>query len=152
MRWLARELACGGIVLLVSLQQAALAAEFRSIGESFAVLYDAPSAKAKKLYVMGRGYPLEVVVTLEGWTKVRDASGELFWVENSNLSKDYHTVLVKAQLADVRQAADDGSPLVFQAQRNVILDLVEVTANGWAHVSHPDGQSGFVKLSQIWGV
>jgi SH3-like domain-containing protein len=152
MRWRVRKLACGGIVFLISLQQAALAAEFRSVGENFAVLYDAPSAKSKKVYVMGRGYPLEVVVTLEGWTKVRDASGELFWVENSNLSKDHHTVLVKAPIADVRQTADDSSPLVFQAQRNVILDLVETTGTGWAHVSHPDGQSGFVKLNQIWGV
>jgi SH3-like domain-containing protein len=150
MRALVRKLACGAIIFLLA--HAAAAADFRSIGENFAVLYDAPSVKSNKLYVMGRGYPLEVVVLLEGWTKVRDASGELFWVENSNLSKEHHTVLVKAQIADVRQAADDNSPLVFQAQRNVILDLVEVTGTGWAHVSHPDGQSGFVKLNQIWGV
>ncbi len=152
MRSPVRKLAWAGTVLAVVLQHAALAVEFRSIGENAAVLYDAPSVKARKLYVMGRGYPLEVVVTLEGWTKVRDPSGELFWIENSGLSKDHRTVLVTAQVADVREAADDGARLVFQAQRNVILDLVEVTATGWARVSHPDGQSGFVKINQIWGV
>ncbi|HEX9686982.1 MAG TPA: hypothetical protein VGA25_14145, partial [Burkholderiales bacterium] len=46
----------------------AAAAEFRSVAESAAVLYDAPSAKAKKLYVVNLGYPVEVVVVVEGWS------------------------------------------------------------------------------------
>jgi SH3-like domain-containing protein len=147
---LLRTLASAAIILAACAQGAALAAEFRSVGENAAVLYDAPSAKSKKLHVISRGYPLEVVVTLEGWTKVRDASGELCWVENSNL-KEHRTVVVKTPLADVRQTAEDNAPLVFQAQRDVILDLVELTGTGWVRVSHPDGQSGFVKLSQVWG-
>ena len=147
---LVRLIACAAVTFATFAQGVAAAAEFRSIGENAAVLYDAPSAKSKRLYVVGPGYPVEVVVTLEGWTKVRDAGGELCWIENSNL-KEHRTVLVKTPLADVRQAADDSAPLVFQAQRNVILDLVEVTGTGWARVSHADGQSGFVRLSQVWG-
>ena len=57
------------------------AAEFRSVAEDAAVLYDAPSAQSKKLFIVNQGYPLEVDRGGEGWVKVRDASGALSWVE-----------------------------------------------------------------------
>ena len=95
---------------------AGAAADFRSVAENAAVLYDAPSAKAKKLYVVSHGYPVEVVVVVEGWSKVRDASGELTWIESKHLS-DKRTVMVRMPLAQVREAADDNAPVVFQAQQ-----------------------------------
>jgi SH3-like domain-containing protein len=128
----------------------ARALDFRAVADAAAVLYDAPSVKAKRLYVVNRGYPLEVVVLVEGWAKVRDASGELTWIETRQLT-DRRTVLVRAALATVRQSADDAAPVVFQAQQNVILELVEVAAGGWLRVRHRDGQSGFVRASQVWG-
>ena len=126
-------------------------AEFRTVADNPAVLYDAPSAKSRKLYILGRGYPVEVVVVVEGWTKIRDAGGELAWIETRNLH-ERRSVMVKVGLADVRQAADDKSPLAFQAEQNVLLDLVELTGTGWARVAHRDGQSGYIRLSQVWGV
>lgn len=126
-----------------------LAADYRSVADNAAVLYDAPSAKAKKLFVVSQGYPFEIVVVVEGWSKVRDAAGDLTWIESKHLT-DKRTVLVKAPLAQVRAAADDNSPVVFQAQQSVQLDLVEV-AGGWLRVRHRDGQAGFIKVSQVWG-
>jgi SH3-like domain-containing protein len=126
-------------------------ADFRSVADAAAVLYDAPSVKARKLYVIGRNYPVEVVVVVEGWTKIRDAGGELSWIESKSLS-EHRTVMIKTKLADVRQRADDSAPLAFQAEQNVLLDLVELTGTGWARVAHRDGQSGYVRLSQLWGV
>jgi SH3-like domain-containing protein len=128
-----------------------LAADYRSVAETAAVLYDAPSAKAKKLYVVGQGYPVEVVVVVEGWSKVRDASGELTWIETKSLS-DKRTVVVRQPLAQVRETADDNAPIVFQAQQNVVLELLEVAVGGWLRVRHRDGQSGFIRVSQVWGV
>jgi SH3-like domain-containing protein len=136
-------LAAGGIA-------PAAALEFRSVSENAAVLYDAPSAKANKLYIVNNGYPVEVVVAVEGWVKVRDVNGDLTWIESKNLT-DRRTVMVKVPLAQVRQSADDNAPVVFQAQQNVILDLVEATGGGWLRVKHRDGQTGFVKASQVWG-
>ena len=129
----------------------ASATDFRAVGENAAILYDAPSAKAKKLSVMGRGYPVEIVVTVEGWVKIRDAGGELAWIEAKNLS-ERRTVMVKVKLADIRQTAADNAPLSFQAEQNVLLDLVELTGSGWARVTHRDGQAGFIRINQIWGV
>lgn len=127
----------------------AAAADFRSVAESAVVLYDAPSARATKLYVASSGYPFEVVVVVEGWSKVRDAQGDLTWVESKFLS-ERRTVLVRAPLAQVREAADDNAAVVFQAQQNVVLDLLEI-AGGWLRVQHRDGTSGFVRIAQVWG-
>lgn len=138
------------VLIAAGMAAPASALEFRSVSENAAVLYDAPSARAKKLYIVNSGYPVEVVVQLEGWAKVRDVRGDLTWIESKNLA-DRRTVMIKVPLAQVRQDADDNSPVVFQAQQNVILDLVEVASGGWLRVKHSDGQTGFVKVSQMWG-
>ena len=142
-------LSCTAAAVLLGWAGAGPAADYRSVTEIAAVLYDAPSAKSKKLYVVSQGYPFEIVVVVEGWSKVRDASGDLTWIESKHLA-DKRTVLVKAPLAQVREAADDNSPVVFQAQQNVLLDLLEV-AGGWLRVRHRDGQAGFIRVTQVWG-
>ena len=135
--------------LLAAVSAVAAAAEFRSVGENAAILYDAPSAKSKKLFVVGHDYPLEIVVIVEGWTKVRDANGELAWIESRRLAEK-RMLIVTAPVAQVRETADDHSPIVFQAQQSVLLEMLEVTG-GWIRVRHPDGQAGYVKASQVWG-
>ena len=125
------------------------AGEFRSVAENAAVLYDAPSIKAKKLYVVSLGYPVEIVVTVEGWSKVRDANGELTWIESKHLA-DKRMVLVKSAVAQVRESADDKAPVVFQAQQDVVLELIEV-AGSWLRVRHRDGQAGYLRTAQAWG-
>ena len=129
---------------------AALAAEYRSIGENATPMYDAPSSKANKLFVASKFYPVEVIVQVEAWTKVRDAAGDLVWVEKKALS-DSRTVMVTAALADVRQKPDDGAPLVFQARQGVALEVVELGIDPWVKVRHRDGQTGFLRTNQVWG-
>ena len=136
-----------GLALLPAL---ACALEFRSVGDQPAVLYDAPSARSNKLYVVSRGYPLEVIVTVEGWIKVRDASGGLAWIEAKQLGTT-RKVMVRVSSAAVRQKPDDAAPVAFTAQQNVLLDLIEVSG-GWIQVRHREGGSGFIKAQQVWGV
>ena len=129
----------------------ALAAEFRSIGDQAAVLYDAPSLKADRIFVASRGYPFEVLVRLDQWTKVRDAGGEVGWVENKALGERRHA-LVSAPVADVRAAPDPKSALVFEAYRQVLLEVLEPPADGWVKVRHRDGQQGYARVAHLWGV
>lgn len=138
-------------LLLLFAAPAAWAGEFRSIGENATTMYDAPSLKANKLFVASRLYPVEIIVQVDSWTKVRDVAGDLAWVEKKYLS-DTRTVAVTAALADVRQKAEDGAPLVFQARRGVALEIVELGAGPWVKVHHRDGQTGFVRANQVWGL
>lgn len=137
--------------LAASVGQIAAAADFRSAVEEAVVMYDAPSVQSKKMFIVSKGYPLEVLVVLEGWIKVRDAGGALSWVEARRVSAKPRTVMVKVPVAPIRQAADETSPVVFQAQQNVVLELAEV-AGGWLRVRHRDGVSGYIRVTQVWGV
>jgi SH3-like domain-containing protein len=125
------------------------AADYMSAAEP-AVLYDTPSTRGKKLFVLSRGTPVEVLVTLDNWARVRDATGELAWAERKALS-DRRTVVVTAANAVVRAREDDAAPAVFQASNGVVLEYVEPAAPGWIRVRHRDGESGFVRIGQVWG-
>ena len=132
----------------------AAAADYRATAE-VAVLYDAPSLKAKPLYALGRDYPLEVIVNVEGWLKIRDASGTVAWIEKKSVA-DKHLLVVRAAVADILASPDPAAPVVFKAEQNVVLELVDAdyptTTPGWAKVRHRDGQTGFVRIGQVWGL
>ena len=129
----------------------ASAAEFRSLGERAAILYDAPSLKADRIFVASRGHPFEVLVKLDHWTKVRDAGGEVAWVENRMLG-ERRNAMVSVPVADVHAAPDAKSALVFEAYKQVLLEVLEPPANGWVRVRHRDGQEGFARVAHLWGI
>lgn len=141
-----------GIGLLAGLACAwgVQAAEFRTVADNAAVMYDAPSKASTPLYVASRFYPLEVIVNLDAWVKVRDHTGTLSWVEKRALSTR-RMVIVTAPNVEVRSRPDDASPLAFQATQNVALDLVEIVPDGWLRVRHPDGATGYVRSGLVWG-
>ncbi|MDX2217912.1 MAG: SH3 domain-containing protein [Burkholderiales bacterium] len=143
-------LACGVLSALVSAGIAG-AADFRSIGDRPAILYDAPAAKATKVGILGGSQPVEVVVKLDKWSKVRDFSGELAWVENSALA-DRRLVVVGASNAEVRTQPRAAAPPAFEARRGVVLELTGVPVDGFAPVRHRDGSTGFVAIGQLWGL
>jgi SH3-like domain-containing protein len=128
----------------------ASAAEFRALGPQAAILYDAPSAKADRLFVASRYYPFEVLVKLDQWTKVRDVNGEVAWVENKALG-DRQTVMVTVPLADVRAAPDAQAPLVFEAYKQVLLEVMEPPSGEWVKVRHRDGQQGYIRIAHVFG-
>ncbi len=140
----------GFAAVLLAAAPCALSAEFRTLGERPAILYDAPSAKADRLFVASRFYPLEVLVKLDQWTKVRDVNGEVAWVENKAFG-ERRTALVTVPLADVRTGPAVTSPLAFEAYKHVLLEVLEAPATDWVKVRHRDGQQGYIRLAHVWG-
>jgi SH3 domain protein len=137
-------------LLLLAASATAAALEFRTVGAEAAVLYDAPSVQARKLFILSQYYPVEVIVTLDKWVKVRDASGALAWLESAKLGEK-RCVLVTAAEADIRSQPDPASPLVFQAERDVALELLAVEG-AWLKVKHRDGLSGYIAAKDVWGI
>ena len=107
-------------------------AEYKTTAEAPTVLYDAPSTQARPLFVYGRDVPVEVLVVVEGWTKIRDAGGAFGWIPNKGLA-DKRVLLVRTPVAEIRANPDDGSPIVFRAEQNVLLDLAESAASPGDH-------------------
>jgi SH3-like domain-containing protein len=128
----------------------ALAIDYRSIAPAKAIMYDAPSKEASKLYILGNGYPVEVIVNLGDWIKVRDNQGGLSWVESKLLSTK-RTVLVLAK-TEIKVSEDAASALVATVEKDVVLELIAGGANNnWVKVKHRDGVTGFVLVDKLWG-
>ncbi|MEY4591536.1 MAG: hypothetical protein RIR18_431 [Pseudomonadota bacterium] len=128
-----------------------LAGEMRSVVSEAAILYDAPSVKAKKLYIVKKFTPLEVLVSLDGMSKVREAEGSIAWIDKKQLGET-RTVAVITNQAEIRQTPEANSPVLTTAEKWVALELQELPANGWARVKHRDGASGFIRSTQVWGI
>jgi SH3-like domain-containing protein len=120
------------------------------VGEAGALLYDAPSAQATPLYVLTALYPLEVIVELEAWAKVRDHAGAITWVQKSALTEK-RAVLVTAPATQVHLRPEEGAPVAFVAAQNVALEFLEAAPGGWVHVRHADGADGYLRASAAWG-
>lgn len=138
------------VLTLAALPLPAAALDYLSLAEA-AVMYDAPSQKAAPRFVIARHTPVEVVVALESWYKVRDAAGGIAWVEKRQLSPK-RTLQVTAPRAQVRAQPDAHAAPVFEAEKDVVLELLEVAEAGWVKVRHRDGQGGFVRANQVWGL
>lgn len=142
-----RHLATSLLLLLAS--HAAFAFDLVSVAEP-AILYDANSLRAKKLFVATRYLPLEQVVVLDNWVKVRDNSGKLFWIEKRNLSSKRY-VMVTVPSTDVLRSPDAGSALVFKATQQLGLEWLGNTGSGWVKVRHADGSTGYLRSGDVWG-
>ena len=143
-RWIA-----GAVLLLAT--AASHAVDFKTVGAAPVILYDAPSAQGGKLYVAPRGMPLEVVLSYGEWVKVRDASGEMAWTEAKGLSAKRNVVARAANLK-VRASPDDTASAIILVDKGVLLEMSEQPSSGWIKVRHKDGQSGYVKTSEVWGL
>jgi SH3-like domain-containing protein len=126
------------------------AIEYRSVNEP-AILFDSPSDKGKRLFIVAPGTPVEVVVTLDKWIKVRDPGGAIAWIERRALA-DQRTVMVTAARATARQRAAEDAPAAFEAVKDVVLELAAPPAGGWVQVRHKDGATGYLRVNEVWGL
>lgn len=136
--------------VLCSAAGASAALDFRNVGSAAIILYDAPSARADKLFIAPRGMPLEVVLSYGEWVKVRDVTGELAWTEVKGLNHKA-SVIVRTANLKVRSSADETATPAFIADKGILLEVLEASPSGWIKVRHRDGTSGFVKSADIWG-
>jgi SH3-like domain-containing protein len=125
--------------------------DFKTVGAAPVILYDAPSTKGGKLFVVPRGAPLEVVLAYGEWLKVRDVNGELAWTEAKGLTTK-RNVIVRSVNLKIRATPDDAAIAVFTADKGVLLEVTEAAAGGWLKVRHRDGLIGYVKSSEVWGI
>lgn len=141
-------LSCLGLLMALHVN----ALEFRSVAISKAILYDAPSTEAKKLYVIGSGYPVEVIVNLGEWIKIRDHFGTLSWIQGKQLSPK-RMALVVSDKAELKQAEEDSAALLATFEKDVVVEVLSgPVKSGWIKVKHRDGLTGFVRATALWGI
>ncbi len=147
-----RRASVGAVAVALFLSSAAAAAaEYQSVGNDPAILYDAPTLRGTRTAVAPRGMPLEIIVAQGDWVRVRDSQGGLAWVENKFLVPKRTVIATDPGPVDVRAAPDDSAPVVFRVAPGVLLELAAPPSGGWVSVRHHDGQGGFVRVGSVWG-
>ena len=77
------------------------------------------------------------------------------WVE-ATCETEGRAVVGRVNVAVVRAGPESSAAVVFQAEQNVLLERADASyataTPGWAKVRHRDGQTGYVRISQVWGL
>ena len=129
---------------------AAQGIDYRSAGPSL-ITRDAPSPQGRQLFRLRPGTPVEIIVTQDGWARVREPGGALNWVDQSART-NRRTVIVTAERATIRHEPQSTAAPAFEATRNVVLEVVGPPALGWARVRHGQGLEGYIHASEVWGL
>ena len=137
------------LLALLTASASAWALDFAS-SDRAAILYDAPASQANKVAVVSPGYPLEVLVRLQDWVKVRDATGAIEWIQADALGPQ-RTVMVNVPQATVYAQPGAASQALFQVNQGVAFPLLG-QGGGWAQVRLPNGASGYLPLAALWGL
>lgn len=143
-RWLAVAACTLGLPLA-----AGAASAYLEVGVAAAVLVDAPSARAARLFIVTEATPLEVLSTLPPWTKVRDVDGSVSWIRTGELRAATH--VLATSVATVRAAPAESAQVRFQVARGVLLERIGDDDHGWVEVRH-EGTVGYVRVDEVWGL
>ena len=128
-------------------------AEYMSVNADQAFLHEAPSDSTKKSYIVTKGYPLEVIVSLKEWKKVKDHKGLINWIKTSDLSSK-RTVLNLKDNNSIYLEPSTVSPMLAKVNENVTLELLDPKKiDDWVKVYSKVGDiEGFIKATDLWGI
>ncbi len=143
------------IVGLAAVSAGAWAEDFKQTNEAATIGFEGPSTRATKQYLYPRGTPLEILVQIEGWYKVRDSQGALVWVERKTLGDRGNVQVKPGAAADVFANPDANSLVAFRVDGGVLLTLVappSPSTGAFAQVRHRDGQTGYMRLDALFGL
>ncbi len=128
-------------------------ADFISVKSKQAVLLEGPSNTTEKMFIVTEGYPLEVLVSLKDWKKVKDHNGKISWIE-SKYTHNERTVLILKDGAVIFNQANDKSHKLANVDKFVVLKLNSpMLVGNWAQVkTQIEGLIGYINSKEVWGL
>ena len=128
-------------------------ADFISVKVKQAILFEGPSKTTEKMYIVTEGYPLEVLVSLKDWKKVKDHNGKISWIESKHTHIE-RTVLITKDDAVIFNQANDKSHKLANVDKFVVLKLnSSMLVGNWAQVkTQIEGLIGFINSKEVWGL
>jgi len=108
-----------------------------------------PGTNHESLWLLGRGYPLQIIGHKGQWVQVRDFESDKGWVYRPLLGNKRHFV-VKVKVANIRSKPSTRGGIVGKALYGDVLRTLERTKN-WVKVQHEGGAKGWVARRLLWG-
>ena len=133
---------------LFLLASTAFAAEHVSVLKNGVNIRSGPDTKKEVLWILFKGYPLQVNARKGKWAQVVDFDGDKGWISVDLLSKE-KTLIVKADTANLRVGAGKDYEIVASVKRGVVFKPL-TTHGDWVKVKHADGTTGWILGKLLW--
>jgi SH3 domain protein len=133
--------------------QPALSADFVSIKAKKAFLYEGPSLSTDKEFIITEGYPLQVMVRLKDWIKVKDHLGKISWIQSADTSKDRNVMTLNDNVNLFYKPSIESVHLA-KIDKDITLKLLSpFPTNGWIQVmTFPQNIEGYIRAEDVWGL
>ena len=137
-------------VALLGAGSAAVARDMVAIDRPEVNMRSGAGTQHEALWVLSRGYPLEVLKRQGKWLEVRDFENDKGWVYKSLTStrKPHH--VVKVNNLNIRSAPSMKGRIVSTAVKGEILTSKGRKGN-WVKVEQEGGKTGWVVSRLVWG-
>lgn len=93
--------------------------------------------------------PVKVLRLMEGWRLVQDPDGARGWMLARFLTRDRGAIVRGKDLAEMREAGEDGARVLWRLKPGVVGRLGDCKA-GWCKFE-VEGHVGFVRAESVWG-
>ncbi|MDH3359324.1 MAG: SH3 domain-containing protein [Desulfobulbaceae bacterium] len=113
-------------------------------------MHTGPGEDQAVLWVLGEGYPLQVIGSQGLWLKISDFEGDEGWV-NQNLVNRVPHLIVKKRVVNIRQGPGTNYEIVGKIPYGIVVKTIEKNNNGWVKIEQEDGQTGWVLRTLLWG-
>ncbi len=145
LRWPVRLLSA--FLLLVAPQ--VVAQQRVSVSGNEVNLRSGPGTQHPAEWILGRGFPLEVVGRRGNWLEVRDFENDRGWILRSlTASTAYH--IVKVKVANLRSQPTTTSRILGRLAYGDVLRTLE-RRSSWVRVQREGGLRGWVARRLLWG-
>jgi SH3-like domain-containing protein len=124
-------------------------AKMVSIAGNQVNLRSGPSDRNKVMWVLGTGFPLQVIKSQGKWLKVKDFENDVGWVY-APLTRSTPHMVVKKKLVNIRSGPGKKYKVTGQARYGVVFRTLERTKY-WVKVKHESGKTGWVARKLLWG-
>jgi SH3-like domain-containing protein len=135
--------------LLFVIIPVASAAKMVSIANDEVHFRSGPSMKNEVKWILGEGFPLQVIKSQGKWLKVKDFENDVGWVYAS-LTRSTPHMVVKKKLVNIRSGPGKKYKVTGQARYGVVFRTLERTKY-WVKVKHESGKTGWVARKLLWG-
>jgi SH3-like domain-containing protein len=127
----------------------AMAQQMLSVDRNEINMRAGPGTDHESLWLLGRGYPLQVIGRKGKWVQVRDFEADKGWVYRPLLDKTRHFV-VKVKVANIRSRPSTRGAILGKALYGDVLRTLERTKN-WVKVQQEGGKKGWIARRLLWG-
>lgn len=108
-----------------------------------------PGTGHDSVWLLSRGYPLQVLSRQGKWLQVKDFESDKGWVYRPLTDSTPHFV-VKAKVANIRKSPSTQARIVGKAEYGDVLRTLAHKGD-WAKIRDADGLVGWVARRLLWG-